>query len=182
MWEGHDLKQIVDGNILNPLPAVLIGTCVEKRPNFLVIGYISPFDFGRHIFFSIFKKRYSRLGIHQNKTFSVNIPSVHILKEFNVCGTKSGRNFDKSTLFTTFYGELKTAPMIKECPLTIECKVTEILDYKQNEGIIGRVITSYASEEILKDGLIDMKLVNPIIWANLSGTSKYFTLGDQIID
>ncbi len=50
------------------------------------------------------------------------------MDETNVCGTKSGRDFDKSTLFDTFYGELETAPMIRQCPINIECEVNEILD------------------------------------------------------
>ena len=174
------MKQKVEGNVLNPLPAVLIGTFVNNKPNFLVIGYISPFNFGKHIFFSIYKKRYSRLGIHQNKTFSVNIPSVSLLSKFDICGTKSGRDFDKTNVFTAFYGELKTAPMIQECPLTMECEVTEILDYDPNEGIIGKVVTSYADKRVLREGVIDMNVVKPIIWANLKGGSQYYSLGGSI--
>ncbi|KKN28090.1 hypothetical protein LCGC14_0857800 [marine sediment metagenome] len=80
-------KEEVKGNLLSPLPVVLVGALVNNRPNFLVIGYISPFDFGRYIFFSLFKKRYTRIGIHENKTFSVNIPSENILSEMNICGS-----------------------------------------------------------------------------------------------
>jgi flavin reductase (DIM6/NTAB) family NADH-FMN oxidoreductase RutF len=67
----HELKK----NLLSPLPVVLVGATVDDRPNYLVIGYVAPFNFGKHIFFSLYKKRYTRIGIHQNKTFSVNIPS-----------------------------------------------------------------------------------------------------------
>ena len=73
------MKQEVKGNLLSPLPAVLVGAMVNGKPNYMVIGYICPFDFGRHIFFSLFKKRYTRVGIHENQTFSVNIPSVDLL-------------------------------------------------------------------------------------------------------
>ncbi|MFX0173924.1 MAG: flavin reductase family protein, partial [Candidatus Hodarchaeota archaeon] len=131
------MKQEFKQNMLSPLPVVLVGAMVNGHPNYLVIGYISPFDFGRYVFFSLYKKRYTRIGILENKTFSVNIPSVDLLTETNICGSKSGRNFNKGTLFDTFYGELKTAPMIQQCPINMECQVTEILDYEQNDGIIG---------------------------------------------
>jgi len=123
------MKQEFKENLLSPLPVVLVGAMVNDRPNYLVIGYICPFNFGKHIFFSLYQKRYTRIGIQQNKTFSVNIPSEDLLAETNICGSKSGRDFDKSSLFDTFYGELKTAPMIRQCPINIECDVAEILDY-----------------------------------------------------
>ena len=172
-------KEEVKGNLLSPLPVVLVGALVNNRPNFLVIGYISPFDFGRYIFFSLFKKRYTRIGIHENKTFSVNIPSENILSEMNICGSKSGRDFDKSNLFEVFYGELKTAPMTHQCPINIECEVNEILNYDPNEGIIGRVVKSYAILHCLTGGKLDWRKVHPILWAT-GGDFNYYKLGERL--
>lgn len=172
-------KEEVKGNLLSPLPVVLVGALVNSRPNFLVIGYISPFDFGRYIFFSLFKKRYTRIGIHENKTFSVNIPSENILTETNICGSKSGRNFDKSNLFEVFYGELKTAPMIRQCPINIECEVKEILNYDPNEGIIGRVVKSYVTPHCLTDGKLNWRKVHPILWVT-GGDFNYYKLGERL--
>ena len=138
-------KQIIEGNLLSPLPVILVGANVHERPNYLVIGYSCPFVFGRYIFFSLYPKRYTAIGIHENMTFSVNIPSEDLMEKAKICGSKSGRDIDKSSLFNNFYGELKTAPMIHECPVNIECKVHEILDYDSGEGIIGKVIKSYVN-------------------------------------
>jgi flavin reductase (DIM6/NTAB) family NADH-FMN oxidoreductase RutF len=166
-------------NLLSPLPVVLVGAMVNNKPNYLVIGYITPFNFGKHIFFSLYRKRYTRIGIHENRTFSVNIPSEALLAETNICGSKSGRDIDKSKLFDTFYGELKTAPMISECPINIECEVTEILDYDPNDGIIGRVVKSYADPRCLTDDKLDFRKVHPIIWAT-GGDFNYYKLGDRL--
>ncbi len=173
------VKQELEGNLLSPLPVVLVGAVVNGHPNYLVIGYSSPFDFGRYIFFSLYKKRYTRIGIHENRTFSVNIPSEDLLSETRICGSKSGRDFDKESLFETFYGELKTAPMIRQCPINMECKVTEILDYDPNEGIIGRVVKSYADLRCVTDGKLDWRKVNPIIWTT-GGDNNYYRLGERI--
>lgn len=172
-------KRQFEGNFLSPLPVVLVGAMVNNHPNYLVIGYISPFDFGRHIFFSLYKKRYTRIGIHENKTFSVNIPSETLLAKTNICGSKSGRDIDKSTLFDNFFGELKTAPMIRECPINIECEVAEILDYNQNDGVIGKVVKSHVNPECLTDDKLDMRKVNPIIWAT-GGDRNFYKLGDVL--
>ena len=173
------MKQEFKENLLSPLPVVLVGAMVNDRPNYLVIGYISPFNFGRHIFFSLYKKRYTRIGIEKNKTFSVNIPSEDLLTETNICGSKSGRDVDKSSLFDTFYGELETAPMIQQCPINMECEVSEILDYDPNEGIIGRVVKSYADPRSLTDGKLDWRKVHPIIWTT-GGDFNYYRLGERI--
>ncbi|MFX0063843.1 MAG: flavin reductase family protein [Candidatus Hermodarchaeota archaeon] len=172
-------KQELKGNLLNPLPVALVGAMVNGYPNYLVIGYISPFDFGKYIFFSLYKKRYTRIGIHENKTFSVNIPSENLLAETKICGSKSGRDFDKKSLFDTFYGELKTAPMIRQCPINMECEVTEILDYDPNEGIIGKVVKSYINPQCLTDGKLDMRKVHPILWAT-GGDFNFYRLGERI--
>jgi len=176
-------KLIIEGNLLSPLPVILVGANVHGKPNYLVIGYSCPFDFGRYIFFSLSKSRYTTLGIHENMTFSVNIPSEDLVKETDICGSKSGRDIDKGALFSNFYGELKTAPMIRECPVNIECEVHEILDYERNEGIIGKVVKSYVNhhytfeeEDTVK---LDWRKIHPIIWAT-GGDFNYYSLGERL--
>ena len=177
-------KQIIEGNLLSPLPVILVGAKVHNKPNYLVIGYSCPFDFGKYIFFSLSPTRYTTIGIHENMTFSLNIPSEDLVEKTNICGTKSGRDIDKSSLFDNFYGELKTAPMIRECPVNIECEVHEILDYNSGEGIIGKVIKSYVNPKytIKEEGKVklDWRKVHPIIWAT-GGDFNYYRLGERII-
>ncbi|MFW9831708.1 MAG: flavin reductase family protein [Candidatus Thorarchaeota archaeon] len=172
-------KEVFDKNLFSPLPVALVGAVVNGKPNYLVIGYMCPFDFGRYLFFSLYKKRYTRIGIHETQTFSVNVPSENLVNEVRICGSKSGRNFDKSKLFETFYGELKTAPMIKQCPINIECEIAQILDYEQNDGVIGRVVNSYINRDCLTNGQLDMQKVHPILWAS-GGDNNYYQLGNRI--
>ncbi len=127
----------------------------------------------------MFKKRYLNIGLHEQMTFSVNIPSETMLEQVKICGSKSGRDYDKSQLFDTFYGELQTAPMIQECPLNMECKVVEILDYGHNEGIIGEVIGSFANKDVLTDEKLDMRKAHPLSWATL-GDFNYYQLGNRV--
>lgn len=163
---------------MSPLPIILVGALVDGKPNFLVIAYSCPFDFAKYILLSLSKERYTRVGIHESKTFSVNIPSQDLLSETKICGSKSGRDFDKSTLFDIFYGELKTAPMISQCPINIECELHEILDYSEDcEGVVGRVVKSYVNSDCYIDGKVDMRKVNPIIGCV---DNYFYKLGDRI--
>ena len=172
-------KKEINGNLLSPLPIILVGANVNNKPNYLVIGYSCPFDFGKYIFFSLYKKRYTSGGIHENMTFSVNIPNENILVKTNLCGTKSGRDLDKSTLFDNFYGILKTAPMIRECPINIECEVTEIINHELSERIIGKVVKAYVNLNCLDGENLDWRKIHPIIWTT-GGDFNYYKLGERL--
>ena len=167
------------GNLLSPLPVILVGANVENKPNYLVIGYACPFDFGKSVFFSLYKKRYTSQGIHENMTFSVNIPNESLIDKVNLCGTKSGRDIDKSTIFTNYFGVLETAPMIQECSISMECEVSEIVDRELNEGIIGRVVKTYVNDDCIEGDHLEWKKVHPILWGT-GGDPNYYSLGDSI--
>ncbi len=184
MKDANINKKEIEGNLLSPLTVILVGANVHNKPNYLVIGYSCPFDFGKYIFFSLYPKRYTAIGIHENMTFSVNIPSEDLMEKTRICGSKSGRDIDKSSLFDNFYGELKTAPMIRECPVNIECKVHDILDYGDGEGIIGKVIKSYVDQiytvKVEEKVILDWRKIHPIIWTT-GGDFNYYKLGERII-
>ena len=84
MNEDNSNKQVIEGNLLSPLPVILVGANVNGKPNYLVIGYSCPFDFGKYIFFSLSKRRYTTIGIHENMTFSVNIPSENLAEKTDI--------------------------------------------------------------------------------------------------
>ncbi len=176
-------KHEIEGNLLSPLPIILVGANVNDKPNYLVIGYSCPFDFGKYIFFSMSKTRYTSIGIHETMVFSVSIPSEDLVEKTNICGSKSGRDIDKSALFNNFYGELKIAPMIEECPINMECKVHQILDYDRNEGIIGEVVKSYVNSKCAigeeGKGKLDWREIHPIIWTT-GGDFNYYSLGKRL--
>jgi flavin reductase (DIM6/NTAB) family NADH-FMN oxidoreductase RutF len=173
------MKQPYEGNVLSPLPIVLVGSSVDGRPNYLVIGYMTPLEFGKQVIFPINRKRYTSRGIMENGTFSVNVPSIDLMDKVKLCGSKSGRDIDKSALFDNFYGELETAPMIRECPLSMECEVIEIVTTRFSHNVVGRVVKSYVDENLLVDGRIDMRGAGLFSWT-IGGDLGVYRLGEQI--
>ncbi len=173
------MKRPIAGNLLGPLTVVLVGALVRGRPNYLTIGYICPFDFGTRIFFSIYKGRYTCQGIQEHRTFSVNVPSSDMLGRVSIAGSKSGWDYDKSELFRSFYGTLKTAPMIEECPVTIECEVDRLLDSDRNHGVIGSVVSSHIDPALMVDGRPDFRRIDPVVWTN-AGAATYYRLGERL--
>jgi flavin reductase (DIM6/NTAB) family NADH-FMN oxidoreductase RutF len=172
------MKVPCKGNVLSPLPTVLIGSMVEGKPTYCAVSHIGVLDGGKRVVFSLYKSRYTYVGITEHRTFSVSIPNEELLQATDLCGTKSGRDIDKSELFTPFSGSLEAAPMIEECPLTMECELDQVLEHEDYYAVIGRVVQSYADEEfIATDGSPSLEAFHPIVYAYDSG---YYRLGERI--
>ena len=84
---------------------------------------------------------------------------------------------DKSKVFEYFVGDLETAPMINEFPVTMECKVHDIKRVGGNDVFMAKVKNIYAGEECLENGEINMDKVNPI---TLFMNSTYRTIGKTV--
>jgi flavin reductase (DIM6/NTAB) family NADH-FMN oxidoreductase RutF len=53
--------------------------------------------------------------------------------ETDYCGIMTGNKTDKAALFDVFYGTLNTAPMIRQCPVNMELKLHEVLDFSSHD-------------------------------------------------
>jgi flavin reductase (DIM6/NTAB) family NADH-FMN oxidoreductase RutF len=104
---------------------------------------------------SMAKVHYTNIGIKENGTFSVNIPSIEMVKETDHCGLVSGKNVDKSRLFENFYGKLKSAPMVKKCPINMECRLMKTVDFPQHDLFIGEIVATYCDEQYITNGVVD---------------------------
>jgi flavin reductase (DIM6/NTAB) family NADH-FMN oxidoreductase RutF len=111
-----------------PLPAepiALVGALVDRRPNFMAAGFVAGVNHAPDIVcVSLNKQHNTPKGIVEGGTFSLNLPSDKYVAETDYCGLVNGRDVDKSKVFTVFYGELESAPMIQEFPIVCECRYT----------------------------------------------------------
>ncbi|NTW16660.1 MAG: flavin reductase family protein [Syntrophaceae bacterium] len=156
-------KITIDRNsFLYPMPMVLVGAVVNDKANFMAVGWVSRVNFNPPmISIALGKMHYTNKGIHKNKTFSVNIPGTDLIEEVDFCGIVSGEKTDKSDVFDVFYGDLPTAPMIRQCPLCMECRMFSAVDLPSNTLFIGEIINTYSEERYLTDGKPDIKKINP---------------------
>lgn len=167
-------------NYLYPNPTIIVGANVNGRANYLNVSYSGIVNRDpAMISISINKSHYTCNAIKENKTFSINIPSLNMLEVTDYCGIVSGKEVDKSKLFDTFYGILENAPMIQECPINIECRVISELDFDgSNITYIGEVIESYTEEKYLTKNLPDLKKINPILLSIYD--FNYYSVGEKI--
>ncbi len=147
-----------------PNPVTLLGANVEGRANFMSLGWVSRVNANPPLVgVGVGKVHHTVRGILENKTFSINFPNADMVEATDYCGLVSGKTTDKSQVFETFYGELKTAPMVKECSLSLECKLIDRVDLPTNIFFIGEIIASYTEVKYLTDGNLDIKKMNPLL-------------------
>jgi flavin reductase (DIM6/NTAB) family NADH-FMN oxidoreductase RutF len=169
-------KEIGARNCLYPLPTTIVGAEVDGKPNYVTIAHVGIMDM-LSVSLGMNKSHYTNAGIKTNGTFSVNIPSVKMIKETDYCGLFSGKLRDKSTIFKTFYGKLKTAPMIEECTVNMECELIKIVDFPNHDVFVGKIIATYCDEIVLSDGEVDFVKVKPILF--VMNDKSYYKLGDR---
>ncbi len=104
-------------------------------------------------------------NIKARGAFTVSIADASHIAEADYFGVESGNNvadkFARSGL-TSSKAETVDAPVINEFPVCLECEFIEYQDGKYGCGVIGKVVNVTADESVIKDGNIDMSLVNAI--------------------
>jgi flavin reductase (DIM6/NTAB) family NADH-FMN oxidoreductase RutF len=93
-------------------------------------------------------------------------------------GLVSGKRVDKSGLFEVFYGELKSAPMITDCPITIECRVSQTIDLPTNSFFIAEIVNIYSEERFLTDGKPDVTKVRPFVLT--MPDNRFWAIGESV--
>jgi flavin reductase (DIM6/NTAB) family NADH-FMN oxidoreductase RutF len=173
-------KKIRPGTHLYPMPVTIVGANVKGKANFMTIAWCGIVENKPPmIMVACSKSHYTNEGIKENKTFSVNIPSEDLVEITDYIGIKSGKEIDKSKAFDIFYGDLKTAPMITEAPLNLECKLVKNVDLGGTHDVfIGEIVQTHADEDCLTNGLPDIKKLKPMVFS--TNDNNYWKIGDHL--
>jgi trans-aconitate 2-methyltransferase len=178
--EGFMKTRIGSINALYPMPVVLVGTLVDGKPNFITVAHVGVLNANTPhlVSISLGKIHFTNQGIKENRTFSINIPSEDMMSKVDYVGLVSGKNTDKSSLFEITFGELATAPMINECPVSMECRLVNIMELPTHDVFIGEIISTYSENSIMKGSRIDISKIRPMLFDMAS--RMYYSLGRPI--
>jgi flavin reductase (DIM6/NTAB) family NADH-FMN oxidoreductase RutF len=159
------------------MPTVIAGAIVNGKANYLTLGACGLMSINPPLLYiSVNKAHYTNTGIKEQGWFSVNIPSRDLVTKTDYVGLVSGRDTDKSGVFTAFYGKASGVPMIEECPVNMLCKVYKEVDLPSNDLFIGEVMETYVEEKLMTGGRPDLKKIDPLIL----GGASYWALGDVV--
>jgi len=173
-------KTLGQTNALYPTLTTILGTQVKGIPNFITIAHVGIMNHGtpQYLSFGVSKTHYSNQGIIENEMFSVNIPSQGLVVETDYFGIMTGKNTDKSDVLDIFYGDSKSAPMLKDCPINMECRLARNIDFETHDVFIGEILKTHVNEEVLTNDKIDVTKVKPLLFDMSS--IKYYSIGDPV--
>ena len=161
-----------------PMPVVLVGSVVHEKPNFMTVAWLAKLNGNPPIWgIAIGKEQYTLKGIRENKGFSINFPSTSMVVKTDYCGIVSGAKVDKSDIFEVFWGKMGV-PMIKECPLCIECRLYDTHDLPGTILCMGEVVGAYTDERFQTDGKLDTRKMMPFILT--IPENEYWAIGEEV--
>lgn len=166
---------------LFPTPVVLV-TTVDRtgKPNIITIawvGIVSSVPFTLSI--AVRPSRYSHALLGDVPELVVNVPTKEIVASSDYCGTVSGRTIDKfaGDGLTAIPADKVTAPLIKECPVNLECRVINTLALGAHDVFISQVIKVHVDEELIDEsGKVDYGRMAPFVYLGMD----YWTLAEKI--
>ena len=168
------------GTFIYPIPAVLVTTGDMKNSNILTIAWTGILNTNpATVYISVRPERYSYNIIKENKEFAINLTTKKLAYATDWCGVRSGAKFDKfkEMHLTKEKANFIKAPLIKESPVSIECKVIEEKDMGSHTMFIAEVLSIDADEKYIDEkGAFDISKCDLISYAN----GGYYSLGNKV--
>ena len=128
---------------------------------------------------SIRPSRHSYKMIKETGEFVINLTTKDLAYATDYCGVKSGRDVDKfkEAHLTKEKAQYVKAPLIKESPVNIECKVVDVKECGSHDMFIANVLAVHADKEYMdKDGRFQLEKANPIVYSH----GHYYSLGQNL--
>ena len=143
------------GNMLYPLPAVLVSvTDGEGRDNVFTVAWTGTVCTSPPmVYISVRPSRYSFEMIRKTKEFVLNLTTEELGFAADFCGVRSGRDVDKFEILglTKDRAEFVKAPLIRESPVSIECRVTEEKELGSHTMFLAEVLSVHVDENLIDE-------------------------------
>ncbi len=170
------------GTMVYPLPAVLV-SCGDNEAeyNMLTIAWVGTVCTNPAMcYISVRPERHSYPIIRRTGEFVINLTNEALARATDWCGVKSGKDFNKfaEMNLTPVQGEKVSAPIIAEAPLSIECRVKDIIPLGSHDMFIAEVVNIQADEQYLdpETGTFDLAKARLITYSH----GHYYKLGEEI--
>lgn len=168
------------GTFIYPLPVVMVSCGDMDNSNIITVAWTGIMNTDKPMcYISVRKERYSHDIIKRTKEFVINLTNKDLVYATDWCGVKTGAKVDKfkEMKLTKEKAKFVKCPLIKESPVSIECKVKEIKELGSHDMFVAEILSIDADESYIDaKGAFDISKCNLITYAN----GKYFTLGKQV--
>lgn len=168
------------GTFLYPLPVVMVTSGDMEKSNIITVAWTGILNTNpAMVYISVRPERYSYDIIKQNGEFIINLTNEQLAYATDWCGVKSGRDVDKfkEMHLTKEKANFVKCPMIKESPVSVECKVREIKELGSHHMFVADVLAINADEKYIDEkGAFDISKCNLISYLN----GHYYCTGNKI--
>ena len=151
------MKRLAKNMVLcmQPVPQTIV-SCRDKdgNNNALVVGFTANVSLDpAMVMVGIVPDRYSYHMVKETGCFVINLPHKGFKKEYGYLGSKSGRDGDKFAALDLKWkdGDVVNAPLLTDCPVSIECTVIDSIKPGTHELFIGKVEAVHVDEEYLDE-------------------------------
>ena len=172
-------KNIGANAFILPEPQAILGTMLDGKPNFMALAWLTRLNYQPCIMgMGVNLNHASNRAIRDTGEFSINIPSVDMVVETDYVGLASGNRTDKSTVFDVHFGVLRNAPLITDCPLSMEFRLLQTVDLPTNTLFIGELVAAWTEDRFMTDGYVDVEKVRPFTLT--MPDNRYWSVGEHI--
>lgn len=169
------------GNMLYPLPAVMVSVTDGKgQDDIITVAWTGTVCTNPPmVYISVRPSRFSHHMLMETGEFVINLTTEKLARATDYCGVRSGRDVDKfkETGLTREKAEFVKAPMIKEAPVSIECRVTEVKKLGSHDMFLAEVLAVHADEEYMdENGRFDLNRAQPMVYSH----GEYMGIGKKL--
>ena len=168
------------GTFIYPIPAVMVSCGTMEKSNIITVAWTGILNTNPAIvYISVRPTRYSYNLIKEQGEFVINLTTKDLVRATDWCGVKTGAKVDKFKEMKLHKEKAKfvQCPLIKESPVSIECKVKEIKELGSHHLFVADVLSIDADEKYIDEkGAFDISKCDLIAYAN----GGYYSLGKKL--
>lgn len=168
------------GAMLSPVPPVLVSCSDGERDNLITVGWTGIIcTEPAKTYISLRPERFSYEIISKSREFIINLPSSHIIRSIDFCGVRSGRKLDKfkECKLTKEKATQVACPAVAESPISIECRVTDIVKLGTHDMFMADIVAVNVDERYIDEkGKLRIEQCSLAAYAH----GSYFALGKKI--
>jgi flavin reductase (DIM6/NTAB) family NADH-FMN oxidoreductase RutF len=167
--------------MLNPVPVVMV-SCSDNngKPNIITLAWVGTINSDPPmVSISVRKQRYSYELIKQKGQFVINMPTRNQTFATDFCGVKSGKELDKfeAMKLTPENASKVDVPLIKECPVNLECVVKQVIELGSHDLFLAEVVATNVDEKLLdENGKLDLQKADLICYSH----GEYYPIGKSL--
>ena len=168
------------GTVIYPVPAVMVSCGTMEQKNIITVAWTGTVNSDPAMtYVSIRPSRHSYNIIKETGEFVINLVTERLTYACDFCGVRSGRDVDKFAQchLTPEQAQTVSAPMIAECPVSLECRVTDTKELGTHTVFEAEITGVNVDERFLDSkGKLNLQQCGLMAYAH----GEYFALGRKL--